>query len=77
MHKSDDGRKDGDGWRRHVLNYLISRCPDIKEAIQFAEQKGRDDVEITENDLLGTRTSGGADYSVLDFVLWGFFEFKS
>ena len=49
-----DGRKDGDGWRRRVLNYLISRCPDIKEAIQFAEQKGRDDVEITiPNSVMG------------------------
>ena len=30
-----DGRKDGEGWCERVLNYLIARCPDIKEAIAW------------------------------------------
>ena len=30
-----DGRKDGEGWRPRVLNHLIARCPDIKEAMDL------------------------------------------
>ena len=67
-----DGRKDGEGWRKRVLNHLIARCPDIKEAIDWAEEHGRDDRVIDMHEMMHRRTSGGAEYGVLDFLLWGF-----
>jgi len=67
-----DGKRDGEGWRKRVINYLISRCPDIKDAIDWAESRGRSDEVIETIDVVGRKTSGEADFGVLDFLLWGF-----
>ena len=54
------------------FNCLISKCPDIKEALDWAESKGRHDEVILYEDMVGTKTSGGPPFATLDFLLWGF-----
>ena len=67
-----DGKREREGWRKRVVNYQISRCPDIKDAIGWAESRGRSCEIIGVRDVVGRKTTGGADFAMLDFSLWGF-----
>ena len=57
-----------------MVNYLVSRCPDAREVIEWTEARGRDDQEITPLDIQGCVTRGGAQYGVIDFLPWGFLQ---
>ena len=63
-----DGKSHGGLWRKKVRNFLIARCPDMMEALDRAEASTG---PISDADINNSRTSGGIDMAVLDFLLWG------
>ena len=74
-----DGAKGGHTWKRETRDYLIGRCPPIKELLDYAEQADDSPIIPSARGLTINGTErvfdlDGENLGVISGHLWGFLQ---
>ena len=67
-----DGGKSGISWKSLTRSYFISRVPEIKKLLTWAEDAGKASIQMSDVAMLSGHFQD--DPLVMDHLLWGYFN---